>query len=186
MTLPTRRVFVTGASGAGSTTLARALADKWSSAAHDTDDYFWMPSNPPYAVKRPLADRVALMEAVFLPRSDWVLSGSLMDWGAAVIPKIDLIVFLRVASDVRLGRLRDRETQRFGDEALAPGGAMYEEHTAFMAWAAGYDDPEFDGRNLARHQEWLSQTKRPVIELDSAMPVEELVAQVEAALSSGY
>ena len=184
MTLPTRRVFVTGASGAGSTTLARALAVKWSSAAHDTDDYFWLPSNPPYAEKRAPDARIRLMQDLFVPRSEWVLSGSLMDWGAEIVPFIDLIVFLRLDADLRMSRLRERELLRFGRAALAPGGAMHEEHKAFMAWAAGYDDPDFGGRNLARHREWLLQTQRPVMELDGAASTETLVAAVDRELKS--
>ena len=52
-----------GASGAGTTTLARAMADHWSVPHANADDYFWVPSDPPYVEKRPEAERVALMES---------------------------------------------------------------------------------------------------------------------------
>lgn len=52
------RLHVLGASGSGTTTLARALANHWSAPHADADDYFWVPTNPPYVEKRPEADRV--------------------------------------------------------------------------------------------------------------------------------
>jgi adenylate kinase family enzyme len=60
---------VTGASGSGTTTLARAVADAWSVPHADANDYFWMPTDPPYVDKRREADRVALMAQVFLPQA---------------------------------------------------------------------------------------------------------------------
>ena len=45
----TCRIHVFGASGAGVTTLGRALADALGTPHHDTDDYFWLPTTPPIA-----------------------------------------------------------------------------------------------------------------------------------------
>ena len=46
--MPTRRIHIMGASGAGVTTLGRALADTLGLPHHDTDDYYWRPTDPPY------------------------------------------------------------------------------------------------------------------------------------------
>ena len=94
--MKTCRVHITGASGAGVTSLGRALADALSISHHDTDDYFWRPTNPPYLEIREVADRVRLMKEMFLDRSDWVLSGSLDGWGDPIIPSLDSVVFLYV------------------------------------------------------------------------------------------
>ena len=94
--MKTCRVHITGASGAGVTSLGRALADALSISHHDTDDYFWRPTNPPYLEIREVADRVRLMKEMFLDRSDWVLSGSLDGWGDPIIPLLDSVVFLYV------------------------------------------------------------------------------------------
>jgi adenylate kinase family enzyme len=56
-----RRIQVTGASGSGVTTLGRALADALALPHHDTDDYFWQPTAPPYRTQRDAADRLRLM-----------------------------------------------------------------------------------------------------------------------------
>jgi adenylate kinase family enzyme len=90
----TCRLHITGASGAGVTTLGRALADALAIPHHDTDDYFWQPTHPPYRDKRPVPDRLRLMRELFLARSEWVLSGSLDGWGDPLIPAFDLVVFI--------------------------------------------------------------------------------------------
>lgn len=92
------RVHITGASGSGTTTLGRALAQAWSVPCHDTDDYYWLPEEPEYSQKRPEAERLELMERVFLPRKAWILSGSLMGWGDALMQRFDLVIFLSIGA----------------------------------------------------------------------------------------
>ena len=41
----TRRIHIVGASGAGVTTLGRAVADALAIPHHDTDDFFWLPTD---------------------------------------------------------------------------------------------------------------------------------------------
>jgi hypothetical protein len=50
-----------GASGAGVTSLGRALACALAVPHHDTDDYFWLPTDPPYRDKRDVGERLKLM-----------------------------------------------------------------------------------------------------------------------------
>ena len=78
----------------------------------DADDYFWLPTDPPYVEKRPEADRVALMEQVFLPREAWVLSGSMLGWGDAVLPRCNAVILLTLDPTERLRRLETRERVR--------------------------------------------------------------------------
>jgi hypothetical protein len=176
------RVHITGASGSGTSTLARALANRWSVPVFDTDDFFWLPTNPPYAAKRPVAERIALMQALFLPRPAWVLAGSLIGWGDGLVAQFDLVVFLHLDPALRLARLEAREAWRYGPEHLGPGGAGHAAHAAFMAWARGYDDPAFPGRSLHAHRAWLAGLPVPVLSLDSAAPVPALVAQITGAV----
>ena len=50
--MKTCRVHIMGASGAGVTSLGRALAEALAVPHHDTDGYFWRPTTPPYRDKR--------------------------------------------------------------------------------------------------------------------------------------
>jgi adenylate kinase family enzyme len=180
--MTSRRIHVMGASGAGTTTLGRALAEALGIPHHDTDDYYWTPTTPPYRAKRDVAERLRLMREVFLGRAEWVLSGSVHDWGAAIVPFFDRVIFLIVPTEVRLTRLREREARRFGAEAVAPGGWRFDETEEFIEWASHYDDGSRDGRNLGRHETWLQTLSCPVMRLDGTRPTGELVAEIVAAV----
>jgi adenylate kinase family enzyme len=180
--MQTHHIHVFGASGAGVTTLGRALADALGIPHHDTDDYFWLPTAPPYRYTRNVADRLRLMREMFLDRSDWVLSGSLDDWGRPVHAMFDLVSFLYVPTEIRLQRLRARETRRFGLDAVSPSGWRHQETEDFIEWASHYDDATREGRNLPRHQAWLNTLPCPVLRLDGVRPVADLVDQVVRCL----
>ena len=106
--MQTRRIHIVGASGAGVTTLGRAVADALAIPHHDTDGFYWLPTDPPYSQTRDIADRLRLMHEMFIARPDWVLSGSLDEWGGPVLALFDLVAFLYVPTEIRLHRLRDR------------------------------------------------------------------------------
>jgi adenylate kinase family enzyme len=169
------RLLITGASGSGTTTLGSALASAWAVPHADVDDYYWVPTDPPFAVKRPAAERLDLMAAMFIARDTWVLSGSIMSWGESLIPRLDRVVFLSLDAATRMERLEARENNRYG--ASVPDETAQRE---FMDWARGYDDPDFSGRSRARHETWLSSLPCPVLRLDSTQPVADLVGAVMA------
>jgi adenylate kinase family enzyme len=167
------RVHVMGASGSGTTTLARALANHWSVPHADADDYFWVPSDPPYVEKRREEARLSLMRHVFVPREAWVLSGSMVGWGEAVVDECDVIVFLTLDPEERLRRLEAREVHRRAGRTFDPDA-----WEAFLDWARSYDDPEFEGRSLVGHEKWLAERDQPVLRLDSAVSQQELLDSV--------
>lgn len=175
------RIYITGASCAGVTTLGQNVATLLGVRQVDVDDYFWMPTDPPFTTKRTPSERVSLMKQKF-GDDDWVLTGSCMVWGEALITDVDLIVFVVTPTPTRLERLAAREKERFGDR-IAPGGDMHEIHVAFREWASQYDDPNFSGRNRAWHEAWLSEQTAPVLRIDGMNSAEKMVADVIHALS---
>ena len=162
-----QRIHITGASGCGTSTLARALANRMGSQSFDTDDFYWKPTDPPFVSPRPIADRLRLMEEMFVPRPSWVLSGSLHSWGAPIMMHVTHVVFLSLSQGARLARLRARERRRFGGR-IAPGGDLHDSHRGFLAWAMGYDEPGNQGRSRAAHEAWLATLSQPVIRLDAS------------------
>jgi adenylate kinase family enzyme len=171
------RVHVVGASGAGTTTLGRALARRLGAVHLDTDDYFWRPTEPPFEHVRPVEARHALLGPDLARHPRWVLSGSLCGWGDVYVPRFDLVVFLTLPPDERMRRLRAREGQRYGD-AVAPGGSRHAACEAFLAWAAAYDAGGLEIRSLALHEAWLAALPCPVLRLSSLEPVHDLVEHV--------
>ncbi|CAM4217803.1 AAA family ATPase [Janibacter anophelis] len=173
-------LHITGASGSGTTTLGRALASAWAVPHADTDDYFWVPTTPPYTTKREEPERVRLMRDLFVGRDAWVLSGTLMGWGDELVEHFDAVVFLSAPHEERMDRLHAREVLRYG-ETIRPGGEREGAYRDFMDWAGGYEDPDFDGRNRAQHEQWLADLPCPVVRLDSTWPVAELVDELTRA-----
>ncbi|MFL1386133.1 AAA family ATPase [Pseudomonas tritici] len=175
------RIYITGASCAGVTTLGQNLATRLDVRQVDVDDYYWMPTDPPFTTKRPPADRVSLMQQA-LGDDDWVLTGSCLGWGDALIADAELIVFVITPTSVRLERLDAREMERYGGR-IAPGGDMYQIHEAFREWASQYDDPNFSGRNRAWHEAWLSRQAAPVLRVDGMSSAEQMAEDVVQAVS---
>ncbi|MBT2372159.1 adenylate kinase [Pseudomonas fluorescens] len=174
-----KRIYLSGASGAGVTTLGRSLASVLQLPHVDVDDYYWYPTEPPYAQSRPPAERVILLKQV-LAQGAWVLCGSLDGWGDELIDDADLVVFVDTPTALRLERVKAREAQRYGARIL-PGGDMHAAHQAFLAWAAGYETAAFAGRSRPRHEAWLKQLKQPLLRVDGSLCVQALLQQVQSA-----
>src|SRR6266568_1808298 len=81
----------------------------------DTDDYYWLPTEPPYRQKRTASLRLSmLVEDLNQARNGAVLAGSVVNWGVEIEDSFSLIVFLVVPTDIRVDRLIKRETVKFG------------------------------------------------------------------------
>lgn len=173
------RIHILGASGSGTTSLGASLAEEHGHRHLDTDDYYWLPYDPPYTQKRPPEERLRLLNDDLDRSQHWVLSGSLVGWGDSLIPEFELVVFLTVPTDVRLSRLRARETERYGPTAVAPGGSRHEAMRAFLEWASRYDGGDLDMRSRARHDEWLLRVTCPVLRIDGDASVADQVLRIE-------
>lgn len=180
--MPRARVHITGASGSGTSTLGRALAQRLAMPHFDTDDIYWVPTHPPYRRKRDIADRLRLLGELLGERRSWVLSGSLDSWGGPVVPLFDLVIWLDTPTDIRLARLAARQLVRYGRAAIAPGGEMYDEHRAFLDWAADYDTGLSAGRSRRRHEAWLLELPCKVLRLDGSRPTRRLLRETLAEL----
>ncbi|MDE7157026.1 MAG: shikimate kinase [Lachnospiraceae bacterium] len=51
-------MHIYGASGSGTTTLGRKISEELGYKLMDTDDYFWLPTNPKYTTKRGKEERI--------------------------------------------------------------------------------------------------------------------------------
>ena len=178
------RVHVFGATGYGTTTLGRALAQARGCSYLDTDDYYWQATSIPFEVKRPIAERLRLLQRDLDANLCCVLGGSLCGWGDPLIPYFDAVVFVSLDPAVRMERIQQREISRFGNEAVSEGGKHYSKFTAFMEFCASYDTvpAHAPGRGLAKHIAWLANLSCPVIACDSSRPVESLVEEIIARM----
>ena len=179
------RIHIFGASGSGTSSLASALAARHGHRHLDTDDFYWLPTVPPYERARPPEARLALLASALAQSPSWVLSGSLCGWGDSFIPEFDLVVFLVVPTPVRLTRLRAREAVRYGHLAIAPGGELHDAHVAFLDWAGRYDAGGAEMRSRVFHEAWLSTLCGTILRLEGDRTVAEQLTQIEKAIEAG-
>ena len=177
------RIYVTGAACAGVSTLGAVLAERLGIPQLDVDDFYWLPTDPPYSAKRAPEERVRLIRADQDRFQGWVMTGSFLGWGDALIRDAGLIVFVDTPTPVRLHRLDQREARRFGAR-IRPGGDMHAIHLSFRDWASRYDDPGFSGRSRAQHEGWLARQSIPVLRVDGQLSAQDLADQVLARITA--
>ena len=169
-----RIVHVLGASGGGTTTLGRALAERFGYLLLDTDDYFWLPTDPKYTTPRPFDERRRLLGEAVDAAPRCVIAGSMTGWGDIFRPRFDLVIVVETPTPVRIERLKRREFAHFGDR-IQPGGDMFENHQAFLAWASRYDTAGVEQRSRAMHDAWLQEVTCPVVTVDGTAPIDEMI-----------
>jgi adenylate kinase family enzyme len=167
------RIHIVGASGSGTSSLAAELAGRYGHRHLDTDDFYWRRTDPPFREKRPPEERLASLRTTFQEAKRWVLSGSLCGWGDPLIPEFEVVVFLLVPTPVRLARLRAREIERYGRQAIALGGALHEAHVEFLEWAGRYDTGDPEMRSRAMHEAWLAALPCSVVRLEGDLSIVE-------------
>ena len=151
-------IHIYGASGSGTSTLGRFISEKLGYTFMDTDDYFWLLTNPKYIKKREKTERLQMMENDILHSDKVVISGSLVDWGDDLIQYFTLAVRVATDKNVRIKRLIEREKKHFGSR-IEMGGDMYENHVEFIEWASDYDTGDIDMRSKLKHDQWQKLLK---------------------------
>lgn len=176
------RIHLFGASGCGATTLGAAVGERLGIPHLEADDYYWLPTDPPFTDKYPKEERWRRIRERLQGHDDWVLSGgSVYNWGEGLVPEFTLAVFLWLPPDERMARLRRREAERYG-AMLESDPAIQEKSRTFLAWASGYDTGAQGTRTPDQHQQWIRELHCPVLTLDTRASVADLTDQVLAAV----
>ncbi|MFO1257813.1 MAG: AAA family ATPase [Gammaproteobacteria bacterium] len=172
------RILIFGAAGSGATTVAKKISDILEISHFDSDEYYWIKTDPPYRVKQPLIERQKNLKADLEKERNWVVSGSLHAWGAFISELLTHAVFLYVPKALRMQRLADREQTRYGHR-IREGGDMFEHHRAFMEWAASYDDEtSTSSRTKLKHLNWKDSLPCPVFEIQNDEAVDVIVRKI--------
>lgn len=171
-------IHITGAAGAGTTTLGKAMSEKFGHLHFDTDDFFWEQTDPPFTQKREIEKRQEQLKRAMDRAQKCVISGSLTEWGDVFIHRFDLVIYVFAPTEIRLKRLQEREFQRFGNRIL-PDGDMFEEHQAFIKWAGQYDTGGVDICSALHHQQWLKHVACPVVRVDGTASIEAMLQAID-------
>ena len=170
-------IHVFGASGSGTSTLAKAICDKTGFHMMEVDSYFWLPTDPPFTVRRSSDESAALMQKDIDKFRKVVVAGSATGWGDFLIPQISLAIRLETPTEIRIERIKQRELMRFG-ERIQPGGDMYEQHHKFIDWAQMYDEGGVEMRSKRQHDEWQKKLECKLLILDGTKPVTSMLEDI--------
>ncbi len=174
-------IHIFGASGSGTTTLGKKICQELGYMLMDTDDYFWMPTEPKYTHKRPCEERIEMMIKDIEKYDNVVISGSLEGWGDVLIPKFTLAIRIEIEPSIRISRLIKRERERYGYR-VEPNGDMYKQHTEFVEWAKSYDTGGMNIRSKVKHDEWQNLLSCKLLLLDGVDTVEDNFLKVKSVL----
>lgn len=174
-------IHIFGASGSGTTTLGKKICDELGYYHMDTDNYYWMPTEPRYTQKRPPEERVRLMLQDIQAHENVVISGSLTDWGDILIPHFTLAVRIVIDPAVRIARLTQRERERYGSR-IDPDGDRRQQYLEFVEWAKSYDTGGPKIRSKAKHDEWQKLLQCKLLILDGCDSLEEKFTSVSNLL----
>lgn len=176
------KILLFGASGSGTTTLGKELEQNSSFVHLDVDDYYWKKTEPPFQEKISLRERNENLKADFQKQENAIISGSMVSWGKEWETAFDLAIFIHLNNGVRMERLRNRERERYGEKLLTDQKAK-QNSEAFLEWASQYENPDFDGRSLKIHTNWMELLDCKVLRIDGALELEEKVGIVLERLS---
>lgn len=175
------RINILGASGCGTSTLGRALAQALHIPCLECDDYYHAPTDPPFQKQYSPEERYAKLCRDLEHQRNFILCGGIFDWVPK--PPIDFtcVVFLYVPTDIRIERLKNRERERFGAR-IQPGGDMHQAHLEFLEWASHYDSGHLEGKSLIKHEAHLRNQLCTVLEFRVPAPVTILTSQILEAI----
>lgn len=170
------KLYITGPSGVGTTTLGKSLEKILSVEQKDTDDLFWLNTDPPFTKQRDIGSLHKLFYRI-TSNKKFILSGDCLNWG---VPKLDLlncfthVIHLYLPWEIREHRIRSREKDRFGHR-IESGGDMYQTHEAFIQWASKYESDRQVGRNLLSQKNFINQFKGKSIFINEQLNEDELI-----------
>lgn len=172
------RIHILGASGSGTSTLGATLAEKLDCRHFDTDNYFWLPTDPPYQKIRETTERTNLLLNDLHTCDRWTLSGSLCGWDDPAIAMFDLVVFLHIPHELRMKRLEDRELARYGPDIHLKDTLVGRRYREFVDWASKYDTADSETRSLVNHEAWISKLPCPLLRIEGDTSTEDRLAHI--------
>ncbi|HBM15270.1 MAG TPA: adenylate kinase [Lentisphaeria bacterium] len=172
------KLHIFGASGSGVTTLGQAIANRLDVPYFDSDNYFWKNTEQPFTERYNAEERNLRIIADLEKHDDWILGGSVINWGDHVFPTFDLIVFLYLPKEIRIERLKKREFERYGDQ-LCSDQKKLKKFENFINWASDYDDNSgIANRTLHAHEKWIAKANTKILKLVGDLTIEEKMKQI--------
>jgi len=172
-----KTILIFGASGSGSTTLARSVSQRYGYHLIDTDDAIWEKSEPPFSIKKSELESQSILKEQLNRHKYNVICGSFVGWGDIFKKQIDLVIYMHLPLAVRLKRIQAREEARFQERVL-PGGDLYLQHLDFLDWVSQYEILDESKRSQKQHEKWLLDMNVPIIYIKEEKTIEALMERI--------
>ena len=165
-------IIIFGASGAGSTTLGREVAQRLKYQYLDIDDYLWRWDTAiPLTLTRSREERAKRLMDDIKKHPNFVIAGTIFSDRELFEPLLDLAVFISTPTDICAERVHVRECTRWGNRIL-PGGDMYKstrfhgDFNDYMANAEKYETADVSKFGRKLHEQWITELHCPVLRVD--------------------
>jgi adenylate kinase family enzyme len=175
------KIHLLGASGSGTSSIGKKIAESLQIPFFESDDIFWEETSIPFTQKRDIEIRKTILNDIINKNENWVISGSALKWGDKLLQVSDLIILITCPTSVRIQRIKGREFKRFG-KRLLPGNDMYQNHFEFLNWASSYDTGGMDMRSLQSERTWLSRascTTKIVENIDIDHSIKSILSDIQ-------
>lgn len=146
-----RIIYITGASGAGTSSLGWMIQEQYDVNLIETDDITMYFTDPPYQYPRPQEERLPILRSMLSKDKVNVIVGSASHWGTEIIMKANIFILLYAPFEIRKERIRIREEQRFG-KRLWEDSIIKNNYERLIKWTAQYDSFE-EARSWKVHYE---------------------------------
>ena len=181
-------IIIFGASGAGSTTLGKEVAERLNFQYLDIDDYLWRwDTEIPFTATRSPEERTNGLMNDIKKNPRFVISGTIFNDRQLFHPLLKLAVFISTPAEVCAERVRNREYARWGKRVL-PGGDMYKvtrfhgDVSDYIVNAQRYETVEVAKFGRKLHDKWIAEMPCPVIRADGTKSIPENANWIIAAV----
>ena len=180
-------IAIVGLNGSGKSTLGHALAKVLNLYEIDVEDYYFPEQRDsrkasldgeygvncsylgdiPYSVPRTEEEVEKAIAEDILAHPQYVMTGVTINWNAEILSTIKHVFWLKIETEERVRRVKEREEKRWGDR-VSEGGDMYEQQKSFRELIAGLTD--------VKVEDSLRRIDCEVIQLDGTRSVSENLA----------
>jgi adenylate kinase family enzyme len=176
------KIHLLGPSCSGTSTLGKLISEKYNIPWFDTDDIFWVKTDPPFTIKREVDERINILKKIIDENNSFVLSGSALKWGDFMKEYLDLVIYKYVDQETRIKRLIEREKRRYGNRIEA-GNDMHNIHKEFVEWNKKYETGGMDMRSRKSELNWIMDLKCMVRKLEEDRKPDEELKIIERIIS---
>lgn len=162
-------ILVCGLNGSGKTTFGMKLADRLKYDFLNDEDYYFFESEIPFSKSRSEEEAKEYIISYLRCHKNVVMIATRGDLSERINSMYDCVIYLSAPAGIRLSRIKERDSKRFGERVL-PGGDMYEQQRKFHEFALS--------RTSEKIEKWLDTLECTVIKLDGTRTVDENVEMI--------